>query len=475
MTIHLNINQLFTVLALLLMLTFPTQATHIIGAEISYTPVNNYSDRYIVTAKLYREAYAAANFDPTIPLHCRRNSCDNADPTNLTFQLSRTTTRYTSYLGCTGGQVVEIQEFTGEVNLQLGNWTLSIAQENRTNGIRNLTNSINLGLYTDAQLNVIRGVAPNTSPVFTSVLLPYICGTQFHRFSFATFDAEGDSLVYSLIAPQSASAANPCAQVVPGTFNPHFTINAATGELSTMPFVLDVGNYTMATRVEEYRRVSSQWIKIGSVMRDIMYPVRTSNGNRNPTFASLTVGTSTQQPVDQIIRVNPGQTAVLTLTAADQDAGQTLRFSSSATIAIPGITFQTVSTTQSRLTWQVPATTLPGRYTVPINVFDNSCPINGSEVRTLTFQVTNQVLPIHPRKEPFLSLAYPNPFQEQVQFQISSGVQQIVIVDGLGRVVDRLLSRSDGTVVWRPIASLAPGLYMARTINGQQVVHLSHE
>jgi hypothetical protein len=371
---------------------------------------------------------------------------------------------------CAGGPTIEQQEFGGEINLQnWGDWTLSLAEENRSNGITNISNSGNYGLYADAQLRLIPGLT-NTSPVFTSTLLPYICGNQFHRFSFAAFDADGDSLVYRVISPQAATSFDPCPSPMQLVLAPHFTIGAATGELATVPFTLNVGNYVMAVRVEEYRRISNQWAQIGSVMRDIMYPVSAGTGNRNPTFTDAAgVGLPA---TTQVIRVNPGRAVSLTLTAADPDAGQALRFSSEGLAAIPGASFQSISATQARLTWQVPTTMPAGRYTVPVAVTDNACPVNGTTIQTVTFQVTNEVLATdNPR--PLVLSAYPMPFQHQVRFQLPTpSVQPVVITDGLGRVVATLQSRPDGTVEWQPTAEVAAGIYFARPINGAYTFRL---
>jgi len=466
--------RLLLLLGLLLSLTLPALATHIVGAELSYVPVPGNARRFQVTAKVYREASAMIDFGSTMTLFTSLNGC--GPTTGRSTQLTRYSSTLINYLRCSNGGPVNMQLFYGEVELPTpGTWTLSLAAENRTFGIVNLPDSDNYGMYAEAQVSIFSTPHLNTSPVFTSTMLPYICGTQFHRYSFAAYDADGDSLVYSLTPPRAANVADPCPVAMPVTPAPHFTINPASGELSTVPFGLNLGNYIMAVRVDEYRRIASQWTKIGSVMRDLMYPVSGSSGNRNPTFSALTGGTA-PLALDQAIRVNPGQTVALTLTAADQDAGQVLRFSSEVAATIPGAAFQTLSATQARLTWQVPASLPPGRYTMPVVVADNACPINGTTVQTLTFQVTNQVLAAHAGSPRFEPTAFPTPFREQVQFQLATpGRQPVQVVDGLGRVIAELTSQADGTVRWRPAATLAPGLYLARTADGRQIIRLLHD
>ncbi|TGD81150.1 hypothetical protein [Hymenobacter wooponensis] len=229
----------------------------------------------------------------------------------------------------------------------------------------------------------------------------------------------------------------------------------------------------MPVRVDEYRKLNNIWTKIGSVTRDQTYRNRSST-NLNPTFTGLTVNNSTTtQPLEQVIKVNPGQTVVLTLTAADADAGQKLRFVSDVPSIVPGASFQTLNATQARLTWAVPATLPLGRYRLTVAVADDSCPLNASEVRTLSFWVTNQVLSTK-RAQPLVLSASPNPFRTQVSFSVATS-QHVTITDGLGRLVEYINSRPDGTATWRPATSVAPGIYFARSADGQQFVRLVRE
>jgi len=139
--------------------------------------------------------------------------------------------------------------------------------------------------------------------------------------------------------------------------------------------------------------VAGTWQRIGSVTRDISYLAQNLI-NQPPSFTSVALG-SAAQPLGQTIAVRPGQTVNLTLTAADPDAGQQLRFSSEAINIIPCLSIATLNATQARLTWQVPASLPVGFYTATIAVFDDGCP-NSTVEQTLYFRVTNQALSIRP-------------------------------------------------------------------------------
>jgi hypothetical protein len=171
----------------------------------------------------------------------------------------------------------------------------------------------------------------------------------------------------------------------------------------------------------------------------------------------------------QLIRAQPGQTLQLTLGATDADAGQQLRFESQAPSVIPGLSLQTTSATTAQLTWQVPASQPPGRYTLTVAVLDNGCP-NASEEQTLTILIGAQALATRPTTEATTE-AYPVPFREQVQLRTQPG-QAITVVDALGRPVARLTAGPDGRVLWQPSASLAAGVYFARSASGQLLARL---
>ncbi|GGE95952.1 hypothetical protein GCM10011383_03390 [Hymenobacter cavernae] len=399
--------------------------------------------------------------------------------------------------------------FEGIVTLPPARWTLSIYAENRSFNVFNLIEAYQKDIHVEALLDNSSGLV-DFSPKFSSFTLPYVSMNALHRNSFSAFDQDGDSLVYRSVQPLASlqgegECSTPIAysgstggefvdpatgarvpygpvqftpafpflsyQAVSGTAVPFFQLNAATGELLTQPITL--GYQVVAIRVDEYRKQGGSWQQIGSITRDIAYYTLNGEGNHNPTITEVKLANaSASQSPGNVIPVNPGQLVSLTLTATDPDAGQTLKLSSDVAAIIPGAGFQTLINNQAQLSWQVPAQLPLGRYSFTVTVRDNSCPVNGSEVRTITFLVTDKVLATRSR-EPLAQPAFPVPFHEQVRFQLTTHkAQAILIVDELGRTVDQLTSRADGTVIWRPAATIRPGLYIARTANGQQLQRL---
>ena len=453
-------------------------ATHIIGGDIAYAPVASTTagvPRYHVTVRLFRDASSAVLQD-AVDLTCNRGGCNAAAADYFTVTIRRSQAVPYTAPSCPlpiAVRVYEIDFFETDVDLPRGQWTLSVPTSNRSADIINVSNSLNQTLYLSAFLDNAL-VAQNNSPRFETNLLPYICGNSAQRFSFSTFDIDGDSLVYSFVTPQSAVmplnlCGTPAANFVPGQFQ----LNAATGALTAPAGPMRQGVYALAARVTEFRRLNATWQAIGYVMRDITY-LAYSATNSPPMFTGFTLGSGAAQVPSQVIPVRAGQAISLTLSAADPDAGQALRFSSDAPGVVPGLNLVTLGATQARLTWQVPATLPPGRYTATVAVFDNGCPLNASEEQTFVFLVSapGTALAGRPALPPAGGAAYPMPFREQVQFQAAAGGQAVTVVDELGRVVAQLRAEADGRVQWQPAPTLPAGLYVARGADGRPLARL---
>jgi len=485
-------------------------ATHIIGGDIAYSYISGSASRYHIVARLYgRDPASGVPDQTTLALIFTRNGCSTTTAGSFSVLATRSQLAIRN-LGCLGNGTYRVSTFETDVTLLPDRWTITTTGENRAS-IVNLTNPTTQSYNISAYLDNSSGLT-NSSPFFTSFTLPYVCGSQPYRYSFSTFEADGDSLVYravpSMAAPTSGStvcgapmqyatytgdqfqdpingqtASYPAGQFTPtlpilsfrainGVAVPQYELNARNGDLLTTP-VMRVGLYAVVVRVDEYRRLNGIWTQIGSVMRDVVYSVFNAGGNRNPTFTSLTVtGAPTAQPVDQLIPVQAGQTVSLTFTATDPDAGQTVQISSDVATMLPGASFQMQGTNQGVLTWQVPTMLPSGRYNATATVSDSNCPIGGSEVRTITFIVAGQALSTHTSQKNTLS-AYPMPFHDQVQFKLLiAAVQTVIVTDGLGRLVDTITSRPDGTVHWLPAADVATGTYFAQPTIGGYICRL---
>ncbi len=453
-------------------------ATHILGGDIAYAPVASTTagvPRYHVTVRLFKDASSAVQ-QTDVDLTCNRGGCNAAATDYFTVNIRRSQSAPLLTTGCapdSPSRAYYTYFFETDVDLPPGQWTLGVRVENRSPNVVNITNPVNTNFYFSAFLDNALA-AQNSSPRFLSNLMPYISSNAAQRYSFSTFDIDGDSLVYSLVTPQlGIKQLTLCGTDVPGFMPGPFQLNAATGAVTAPAGAVRQGFYAMAVRVSEYRRINGNWQLIGYVGRDIDYLAYAAT-NAPPYFTGFTLNSGPVQPPGQVIPVRAGQAVSLTLRAADPDADQALRFSTDATSVVPGLSLTTLGATQAQLTWQVPATLPPGRYTATVAVFDNGCPLNASEEQTFVFQLGNPgtALADRPALPPPGGGAYPMPFREQVQFRAAAGGQAVTVVDELGRVVAQLSAGPDGRVQWQPAPTLPAGLYVARGADGRPLARL---
>jgi hypothetical protein len=447
------------------------EASHIRGGDITYATIASTTagvPRYHVVVRNFVELNSPVTATST-DLNASRGSCSAATP--LVITASRTQLFNSNLQTCgVAGPFYQIAVYEVDVDLPLplGQWVLSATANARAFTILNMASPGTQNIYLTAYLdNSV--VAQDRSPVFQSALQPVISVTALTPHSMSAFDADGDSLTYELIQP-----ANGCNQPIPyypSTFVPHYTINTATGVLTpNVASTTAQGYYVIAAKVSEYRKVANQWVLIGYVIRDTVYLLFPTI-NQTPTFTTMQVNGGATQPLSTSISVQPGQTVNVLLQATDPDAGQQLRFASAAAGVVPGLNLAQPGLTAAQLTWQVPATLPPGRYVILISVFDNGCPYNASEERSLSFIVTGN-RPLATRISAAATDVYPLPFREQVQFSTTPN-QGVVLVDALGREVARLTSTADGLVRWQPAATLPAGLYLARSAaSGQPLARL---
>lgn len=467
----------------LFIIAINTHATHFLAGQITYSRYL-LTNKYEIKAIIYADISASIGQDPNIDVHCipgTGNSCNAASPSTITVNLVRQKTEYLFGNPCNTQGLVLKQTLTGLVTLPPNNWTLQMTSSFRQQGIMNMYYSGNTPVTVLATLDNSSGLI-NNSPEFISDELPYqLYGSQYNLFTMQAIDIDGNSVSYEFITPHQSIARISCPQPVTGfTQPPHFKINTLNGALETVPFTPTQGFYTIAIQANEFRRSNGIWRKIGSIERDITYRTTGSLVNSNPQFTNLSrAGISLD--FAHAIPVNPGKSVILTLTTADVDASQYRIVSANVpeayNLSTPNIPqIRSLSGSQSELTWQVPPYIPAGRYVFSINVADNFCPAKGREIRPLIFEVTTRVLAAQQQSITSCLAAYPTPFREQVQFTLPKpGAQLITVFDGLGRAVAHLTSRPDGHVQWQPTAALAPGLYIARTADGQQQFRLLRE
>ena len=282
-----------------LFISLSAKATHIVGGDFKITMVSNgtSSSTYDVQLRLYRD-----NVNGLVQL-------PNSVNVGI-YQVGTNNLVTNKILNITNGNgsivplgdpcytpnpsIVQIQEGIYQntsSTLSLPNYSFGYYIQYETccrNGlIDNLMAPTNDGI-TIMAIIPNPGLGQNSSPDFGDYPTDaYFCVNNIKNFTWPVTDPDGDSLVFSLVAPldegtafgtgNSSPGSNPypfypkcvfsavynVANMIGGS--PAMSINQTTGEITASPAIQ--GFFAFAVRVEEYRN----GVKIGEVRRDAQY------------------------------------------------------------------------------------------------------------------------------------------------------------------------------------------------------------
>jgi hypothetical protein len=320
----------------LILLLFPlmSKATHLIGGNIQYRCLGG--NDYEINLYLYSDCNAI-NVPNTAFINANSLSCAS----NLNFQLNKLSTTDVTAIcssqpsacdGGTGSFGYHLHHYSDTVTItaNCADWVLSYSTCCRY-GTTNLQNTSAANLYFETLLDNLN-ISCNSSPVFQSELRLLRCLDQPFQFSFAAYDADGDSLAYSLANPLSTSG-SPITYTA--GYSPAYpfsaqgtTINfdAQTGEIAFTPDIVQNGYYDVI--VEEYRN----GMKIGEVRQAAALTVVSCTANNpvvldevihiEPNSQALSLGTNTD------FSICSGQTLEFWMRFSDADVGDTVRLDS---------------------------------------------------------------------------------------------------------------------------------------------------
>ncbi|MCB9204416.1 MAG: PKD domain-containing protein [Flavobacteriales bacterium] len=279
---------LFAVLVLMALMPKKADASHALGAEITYECLGG--DQYRVRLVFYRDCGGIAA--PTAPTVSINSSCGNQ---SLGMTLQPPTPPfppfdqylapyelpvYCSPSNCSNGSNPGIQEYVYEATVTLppcADWTFSYDLCCRSAAINTINAPGSQDIYVNAFLNNV--AAPcNSSPQFDVPARGFLCLNEDNTILATAYDPDGDLLVYSLYTPWH----NPGQSVnYTGGFNPNNPLNNNyynfnNGVITTQPTTN--GQITViGVMVEEYRN----GVLIGRVVRDMQVRV-INNCPQNP-------------------------------------------------------------------------------------------------------------------------------------------------------------------------------------------------
>lgn len=328
------------------------KASHAMGGELYYECVGQ--DSFMLYINLYRDCSGipASSIIRVQVKGCNNSSFTTLDlapyiaPSNITNGSDITTlcssAGYTTT--CSGGTYpgTELYQYKKLwVAPQQCNWRFSFSESYRNAAIQNIRNPDTQNLYLEAYLdNTVSSC--NNSPWFSTHAVQYLCYQNFANVNQGVIDADGDSLVFSLVQPLVGDS-------IPAVFSSTFTatqplnttgnlnLDTETGIVSFLPAAAQVGVFTILAK--EYRN----GVLIGSAMREMQVIVlgppycqanlptyHLSHIVNAPNSNNVITG-----PYD--LQACPGDTIRIGVTAT----GPMVKFFSVLSVNFPGATFDT--------------------------------------------------------------------------------------------------------------------------------------
>lgn len=379
------------VISLFVLLTCSMQralASHSMGADLTYTCLGG--NTYQLRLSFYRDCIGIAAptnaFINISSVSCGQTLGITAYPIPGTGQ--EVTPICPSALStCNGGSFTGIQEWVYEgivtLPMQCTDWVFSFNLCCRNAAITTITTPGSSTFYIYATLNNV--ITPcNNSPTFSNKPVPFVCLGQEFCFNHGAYDADGDSLVYSLITPYQTATTNvnyigPYNATQPLNSVPAMQFNTATGDICMTPQQLQVT--VMAVLVSEYRN----GVLIGTVERDIQITVITCTNNL-PTLTGIN-GTNNFSAT-----ICANEPFCFNVFSDDVDAGQNVFVDYDQ--SIPGATFSATSVQHpvGTFCWTPTTANISATpYCFTISVHDDACPYMGYQIYSYCLTVVGVV------------------------------------------------------------------------------------
>ena len=283
-------------------------ATHIVGGSLIYEHISD--STYRVSIRLYKDCSPQSiNFSTTIRLEIRNGdgSLPATSFVRLPLLTRDTLDPHIDTCAFNPGVCVELGVYSKIITLpgEVDGYHLFYTDCCRNGSVVNIVSPLTYGEGLHTYIPDRNTYPSNSSPVFTTNPPVYVCKDQDLNYDFSAMDADGDSLVYTLIKPYHGlneysgppyNSGVPYSSLLPTisatgtppdniTFNtiaylPGFSetnpLNAISGNgltLSSSGLLTGVpemvGQYLVAVKVDEYRN----GVKIGTIVRDFQYNV----------------------------------------------------------------------------------------------------------------------------------------------------------------------------------------------------------
>ena len=273
-TKHVTVKRfLFLLVFIFYLFSKQVHATHIVGGELTYEDLGN--DQYAVSLIIYRDCLSAqADFDDPAAIGIFDVSGNLVQ--NLDFDLDSVVTLQStinsSCVTAPNDVCTEAGYYTEIVTLPpaVGGYTIAYQRCCRNAVVQNIVDPDDIGATYVATIPGSGSSPDNSSPFWNELPPLYVCVNLPFEFDHSAFDADGDSLVYSLCTPYEGATPNAPAPDPPGSppytnltwLVPYsllnmlggsvpLTIDPETGEINATPN--SVGTFVIGLCVQEYR------------------------------------------------------------------------------------------------------------------------------------------------------------------------------------------------------------------------------
>jgi hypothetical protein len=267
------------IIALLMVSVSPSWATHIRAGEIIAERVSTQTLTYKITVVGYTDTRSTVVFGP--------GEIDFGDGRS---EVLNTESEFTVTENL--GDNIEKNIFVITHTYQgPGNYTIRFMEFNRNANTLNMDQSVDTPFYIETMIRIDPFLGVNNSPVLTIAPVDNGAVNQTYIHNPGAYDPDGDSLAYVMDIPKQAfqREVNNYRSPASGEFSftrqdgttpPFLELDPVTGDLIwDAPGI--AGQYNVAFRIEEWRLVAGEWVRIGYVLRDMQIIIEQTD-NRRP-------------------------------------------------------------------------------------------------------------------------------------------------------------------------------------------------
>lgn len=366
-------------------------ASHVPGGNITYQNVGN--NQFVVTLTMYEDCGTA--FESNGPKSITISNDCGATPISVSLpiivyqqEMSQLCPSALNQSECNGGTYpgvyMHVWQDTITLTGQCDSWTFSYSSCCRAGSTNLVGTSDNYYFYAD--LNNLNAPSNSSPYIGTSTPIPYSCTSSSFCYDLGVIETDGDSLVFSFVAPATGATSTVSYQAGYSATSPYpgLSIDPGTGQITGV--LSQTGNYVIAVLIQEY---NSAGVLIGTTVQDFVLEVLSCN---NQTVDCSTTGTisnvngSVTQTGPTTLEMCEGVPFSFDMSFTDPDAGDSLYLSSNIASVLPGavVTYSypnspAANTISMYVSWTPPPGSANSNNFFNVVVRDNSCPVPGQQ------------------------------------------------------------------------------------------------